>query len=433
MVKVILQLYPVIPAASEEEREALRPIGRHRERYHETLLGWHDIIKAADEMGLWGVATIEHHFWSEGYEVGPNPGVLNAYWAAITKRIRVGQLGYVMSTQNPIRVAEETAILDHLSQGRFFVGFARGYQSRWTNVVGQHLGTRATTSPSAAKVDPSALFGKNPQKKQFDDDEVNRRIFEEEIDIVLKAWTQESIEYKGQAWQIPYPYGTGVDDWPLAKMGVTGRFGAPGEVDANGNTRRVSVVPAPYTRPHPPVFVATSGSPESAEYAARRGFIPLYFTSLNTALTLGNAYVKAANAAGRALALGQNQALVRMPHIGDTMEKAQDSIIKYDSDIFRNFYAAMGQHKVAREDVPKAVTKYGLWLAGTVDHVRKSLVEEYKQFPSEYLTLIYHYAQMPKEEVLRQLDLFMKQIKPALDELADYPAETAAAAAAGGK
>src|SRR5215468_3009726 len=144
MVKVILQLYPVIPAASEEERAALRPIGRHRERYHETLLGWHDIIHAADELGVWGVATIEHHFWSEGYEVGPSPGVLNAFWAATTKNVRVGQLGYVMSTQNPIRVAEETAVLDHLTRGRFFVGFARGYQSRWTNVLGQHLGTRAT-------------------------------------------------------------------------------------------------------------------------------------------------------------------------------------------------------------------------------------------------------------------------------------------------
>jgi len=125
MVKIILQLYPVLPAASEEERAALRPIGRNREIYHETLLGWHDIIKAADEMGLWGAATIEHHFWSEGYEVGPNPGVLNAYWAAITKKIRVGQMGYVMSTQNPLRVAEETAILDHLANGRFFVGFAQ--------------------------------------------------------------------------------------------------------------------------------------------------------------------------------------------------------------------------------------------------------------------------------------------------------------------
>src|SRR5208282_3038373 len=263
---------------------------------------------------------------SEGYEVGPNPGVLNAYWAAITKKIRVGQMGYVMSTQNPLRVAEETAILDHLANGRFFVGFARGYQSRWTNVIGQHLGTRATTSPSAAKVDPARLFGKDVVKKDVDDDDINRRIFEEEIDIVVKAWTQESIEYNGKTWQIPFPYESGVDDWPLGKFGVTGRLGAHGEVDAEGNTRRVCVVPSPYT-----------------------------------ALTLGNAYVKETNRIGRPMALGQNQALVRMPHIGDTMEKAHESVMKYDSDIFRNFYAAMGRHKVEPKDVVKAVTKFGLW------------------------------------------------------------------------
>ncbi len=421
MVKVILQLYPVIPAASEEEREALRPIGRNRDRYQETLRGWHDIVRAADELGVWGVATIEHHFWSEGYEVGPSPGVLNAYWAAITRKVRVGQLGYVMSTQNPIRVAEETAILDHLTQGRCFVGFARGYQSRWTNVVGQHLGTRATTSPSAAKVDPARLFGKNVAQNEVDDDEVNRRIFEEEVDIVLKAWTEDSIEYQGQVWQIPYPHAQGVDDWPLAKMGVTARFGAPGEVDENGSVRRVSVVPAPYTRPYPPVFVATSGSPESAEYAARRGFIPLYFTALNTALTLGRAYTKASAEAGRPLALGQNQALVRMPRIARSRAEAEKCVLRSDSDIFRNFYAAMSRHKVEPQDVVRAITKYGLWAIGTPDEVRRQLVEEWKQFPCEYVTLIYHYAQMPKDEVVENLEAFMKHVKPALDELAQYP------------
>jgi len=105
MVKPILQLYPVIPG-TRAEREELRPIGRHVERYHQTLEEWHDIVRAADRLGFWGVATVEHHFHSEGYEVGPNPGVLNAYWAAITENVRIGQLGYVMSAQNPIRVAE---------------------------------------------------------------------------------------------------------------------------------------------------------------------------------------------------------------------------------------------------------------------------------------------------------------------------------------
>ncbi|MBT3931392.1 MAG: LLM class flavin-dependent oxidoreductase, partial [Rhodospirillaceae bacterium] len=138
MVKPILQTYPVIHAENEAEREKLRPIGRNKERYQETVQGWHEVIMAADNLNFWGVATIEHHFWSEGYEVGPAPAIMDAYWAAITKNVRVGQLGYVMSIQNPIRVAEETAIIDHLSQGRSFVGFARGYQSRWTNVFGQH-------------------------------------------------------------------------------------------------------------------------------------------------------------------------------------------------------------------------------------------------------------------------------------------------------
>ena len=110
MVKVLVQLYPVIPA-TREEREQQRPMGRNRERYQTLLGGWHDIVRAADRLGVWGMATVEHHFHSEGYEVGPNPGVLDAYWAAITENVRVGQLGYVMSAQNPIRVAEETAIL----------------------------------------------------------------------------------------------------------------------------------------------------------------------------------------------------------------------------------------------------------------------------------------------------------------------------------
>ncbi len=431
MLKVILQLYAVIPAANEAERAALRPIGRNRERYQEALSGWHEIIKAADQLGLWGVATIEHHFWSEGYECGPNPGVLDAYWAAITKNVRVGQLGYVMSTQNPIRVAEETAILDHLTRGRCFVGFARGYQSRWTNIVGQHLGTRATGSPSAISADPGHLFAGEQQQKDLDDDAVNRRLFEEEVDIVIKAWTQDSLEYKGQAWQIPFPFDRGVDDWPLARNGVTQRLGAPGEVGPDGSVRRVSVVPAPYSRPHPPVFCATAGSPESAEFAARRGFIPLYFTSIANVLRLGTRYHETALTSGYQLSFGEKQAVVRMPHLGNTMEEAHRSLIDYDGDIFRNFYASMGRRKVDTSDVVKATTQFGMWVPGTVQHVRQQLVNEWKQFPAEYLTLIYHYAQMPKEVVIRNLELFMREIKPALDELTPYTERPSQSAAAG--
>ena len=125
MVKVILQLYPVIEA-TREERIDQRPIGRDAARYQALIRDLPTLARAADDLGLWGISSIEHHFHSEGYEVGPNPGLWDAYWAAMTTRVRVGQLGYTMSAQNPFRVAEDVAIIDHLSGGRSFCGFSRG-------------------------------------------------------------------------------------------------------------------------------------------------------------------------------------------------------------------------------------------------------------------------------------------------------------------
>lgn len=102
--KVIVQLYPMFPAADEEDGKRRRPLGRSRDLSHRALHGWIDIIRAAEELGVWGASTIEHHLHSEGYEVGPNPGILNAWWAGQFKKIRSGALGYVMTTQDPIRV-----------------------------------------------------------------------------------------------------------------------------------------------------------------------------------------------------------------------------------------------------------------------------------------------------------------------------------------
>ena len=271
MVKPILQLYPVLPAESEEERAALRPLGRNVERYHDVVHGMTDLVKAADELGFWGVSTIEHHFHSEGYEVGPSPGTLNAYWAALTRNVRVGQLGYTMSAQNPIRVAEETAILDHLTSGRCFVGFSRGYQARWTNVLGQHLGTRATLSPAGRTAEDRAAMDQAQLAAQDKDDRVNRDIFEEQIDLVLDSWRADSLERPaGGRWEIPYPYADGIE-WGMRE--ATAKHGAEGEIGPYGRVHRVSVVPAPYSDPHPPVFVASNASKETVEYCGDKGFV----------------------------------------------------------------------------------------------------------------------------------------------------------------
>jgi alkanesulfonate monooxygenase SsuD/methylene tetrahydromethanopterin reductase-like flavin-dependent oxidoreductase (luciferase family) len=414
LVKVILQLYPLIRAESEQQRMEMRPLGRNSELYQQTLDGWMEIIKAADDMGLWGVSTIEHHFHSEGYEVGPNPGVLDAYWAAITKNVRVGALGYVMSAQDPIRVAEEAAILDHLTKGRYFVGFARGYQARWTHILGQHLGTRATLSPHGASEATKQALGAEKLAQQIEDDRINRDVFEEQVDMVLDAWGSESIAHQSPRWQVPPDGGI---EWPMT---ATGTMGAQGEYGPDGKVHRVAVVPAPYTKPHPPIFIASNASRETVEYAGRKGFIPTYFSPISRVGEYGQAYVDHAKQAGYNFALGQNQAIVRWPQVGKTREDAMRAVAEYDVDIYKNFYTALTPMRVDPNNPVQSVLESGLWAAGTVDEVKDQFVEEWKIVPAEYCVLIYHYAQQPKESVIWNLEQFMTKIKPALDELTEY-------------
>ena len=167
--KVILQLYPMFPADGEAGRKAQWPLGNNREIYNNIVHEWDEIIREADKMGVWGASTIEHHLHSEGYEVGPNPGVLNARWSSMVENMHIGALGYVAATQDPIRVAEETAIIDHMCNGKYFVGFARGYQARWTNILGQFSGAEATVSDKSEA------------------DHYNRKVFEERVEQIIAA------------------------------------------------------------------------------------------------------------------------------------------------------------------------------------------------------------------------------------------------------
>jgi alkanesulfonate monooxygenase SsuD/methylene tetrahydromethanopterin reductase-like flavin-dependent oxidoreductase (luciferase family) len=409
--KVILQLYPTLPAKDEEERKRLRPIGRNKELYNQTIHDWIDILKAAEEMGVWGAATIEHHLHSEGYEVGPNPGVLNAWWAGQFKKLHVGALGYVMATRDPIRVAEETAILDHITKGRYFVGLARGYQSRWTNVLGQFSDSVATVSDGSA------------------DDIRNRDIFEERTEMLLRCWTEASVALDGKYYKAPYPYETGVQNYPAWK--IASEAGGPGEIDPVTNAvRRLSVCPAPYQDPHPPVFVATSKTDDSVKFCARNGFVPTYFSSFEKIVKHAQIYREEAKKAGRTVALGQKQNICRWSHIAETEEKFNQMLRDWDVDIYKNFYAPFFPAMMPTDpkfDWVKNIMESGIYTGGTPEQARQQWKTIYDAVPAEYITLIYHFSQQPKDEVIKDLGLFMTEVWPHLEAAAsDEPVSVAA-------
>ncbi len=395
--KVIIQLYPMLPAAGEEGRKASRPIGRDSDLYHRVLHDWMDIARAADEMGVWGFSTIEHHLHSEGYEVGPNPGVLNAWWAGQVKNMHVGALGYVMATQDPIRVAEETAILDHITEGKFWVGLARGYQSRWANILGQFVDTPATVSDGSAE------------------DEKNRDVFEERTEMLLQCWTEDSLELKGNYYEAPYPLETGVTDYPAHRIAAAA--GTAGEIDAAGAVRKISVVPKPFQQPYPPVMVAASKSVDSIRFCAKHGFIPVYFMTLEGVVKNAKIYIEESAKFGRKLQLGERQNIVRWPHVCDSRIEYDRRLAEWDLDIYKNFYGPFFPQfpQEPNTDFLDNMKQSGIFIGGTVQDSIDQWQRIYDEVPAEYITLIWHFAQVPKEDVIEELELFMSHVWPKLE------------------
>ena len=154
--------------------------------------------------------------------------LLDLFVAMQTKRIRVGQLGIVLPADNPIRVAEDIAMLDHMSGGRANAGFARGYQRRWVDTMAQQN---------------HGIHGALPHEHD-EIDAANRAAFEESYQIIKRAWTEDLMSFDGKYWRIP----AGPTPWDLE---ATSQYGA-GVTD--GVVRQLGVVPKPVQKPHPPIF-----------------------------------------------------------------------------------------------------------------------------------------------------------------------------------
>ena len=320
--KFMLFVLPTVPG-SLAERQQLRPIGRNNERYQQMLDELRQLVVLAEEAGFDVFATTEHHFHSEGYEASVAPLLLYTDLAARTQRIKFASLGLVLPAWDPLRVAEEIAVLDHLTKGRFYAGFARGYQDRWVNVLGQQY------HATGALMDGSAI------------DQHNRDVYEEALDIIRKAWTEDSITYNGKYYQIPYPYEEGIQRWPVAEW--TRKYGAPGEVDEQGVVRKISVIPKPYQQPHPPLFQPFSVSQNTIRYTARSGIVPWILVSNPPDFQrLCHVYQEVARDAGRSLRLGESVGAFRAVHFGKTEAEAVALFTDTNYRGFTDYFSGFG-------------------------------------------------------------------------------------------
>jgi alkanesulfonate monooxygenase SsuD/methylene tetrahydromethanopterin reductase-like flavin-dependent oxidoreductase (luciferase family) len=411
--KFMIFVLPTVPATFEERRN-LRPIGRNNERYQQMLDELRQLVVLAEQAEFDVFATTEHHFHSEGYEASVAPLLLYTDLAARTERIKFASLGLVLPAWDPVRVAEEIAVLDHLTKGRFYAGFARGYQDRWVNVLGQQY--HATGAP----MDGSAI------------DQHNRDVYEEALEIIRKAWTEDTITYNGKYYKIPYPYEEGIRRWPAAEW--TRTYGAPGEVDAQGVVRKISVIPKPYQQPHPPLFQPFSVSENTIRYTARSSIVPWILVSNPPDFQrLCQIYQEVAQTSGRSLKLGESVGAFRAVHFGKTEAEAVALLRDTNYRGFKEYFSGFGFGEAFRtaednEQYPPSTplpleeltverlrrVKYAL--AGTPEQVRVEIEALNTLYGSggelEWFGWFFDQGFMSWDETQRQFESFAKEIIP---------------------
>ena len=125
---------------------------------------WSDIYQqeldhavALEALGYDHVWLTEHHFVEDGYSPSLMP--IAAAIAARTSRIRIGSYVMLLPLHNPIRVAEDVATVDVISNGRFDLGMGLGYRPGEFTGMGIHASERSARFAEGLPVVQSLLAG----------------------------------------------------------------------------------------------------------------------------------------------------------------------------------------------------------------------------------------------------------------------------------
>jgi alkanesulfonate monooxygenase SsuD/methylene tetrahydromethanopterin reductase-like flavin-dependent oxidoreductase (luciferase family) len=136
-----------------------------------------EVARVMDDHGYYCLWMAEHHFQREGYEVIPNLILTGTYLAAVTRQLKLGCAFNILPMWHPIRLAEDYAVADILTGGRIIMGLGRGYH------------TREVESFGAPLLDAAA----------------NLELYEEQVELLLKAFHQEAFAHRGKHYTVPPP------------------------------------------------------------------------------------------------------------------------------------------------------------------------------------------------------------------------------------
>ncbi len=368
-------------------------------------LPWNRIVKMmreqtqlADQAEFTTVWLTEHHFAHNGYlNAPPNPILMSCDLAAHSKHIRVGQAPVVLPDWHPIRVAEDIALLDNMTEGRVDFGVARGVNERAT-----------------------LQFHPDADRR---DNEKSYRLFLECLEIILKAWTNEVFTHKGEFYQFPVP------GWK-----ETNRFLMPLEPEyhqPDGEYSAMYIHPRPYQAPHPPVWLM-SNAPHTYKMAAERGFGVIGMSAPSSKLKqCWDSYSQADFPSGQKIESGDGVGVCVVIYVAETMEEADKTIRPAINGYYEYLSGArpLGewQRKAYLDEGVEATTddlegewfdflmRHDLIWVGTADYVAEKIQKLQEDVNLKHIMLLQQFPGVSYSKILKSMTLFSEKVMPRFE------------------
>jgi alkanesulfonate monooxygenase SsuD/methylene tetrahydromethanopterin reductase-like flavin-dependent oxidoreductase (luciferase family) len=312
------------------------------------------IARLMDDGGWNTLWLAEHHFQPEGNEVIPNLMMAAVHLCHLTKHLKIGCGFNITPMWHPLRLAEDFATADIMTKGRTIFGVGRGYHTREVETFG------------APMLDQNA----------------NRELFEEQVEIIFKAFDNERFSHKGKHYTLPP------------------------EVPYRGYTlKELTLVPRPIHRPVECWQPVVSASARGLDFMVKHNIRGAVGGGAAT-MEVGpiQAFQEAGHRAGKDWRLGENLMIGITIHLADSRAKAIKEITPLYEEHAKmfaplNFMPGMTAEQVAAiarrggwdaAGVPTVehYMKMGSWFAGTPEELVAHLKHLEERFPGmEHISL----------------------------------------------
>ena len=350
------------------------------------------VVTLMDRVGYDVFWAAEHRFQREGYECFPNLLMLFLHLSHITKNIKFGCGFNVTPMWHPLRLAEDFATVDHLTNGRIIFGVGRGYHTRENETLG---------APST-----------------FLDDAANRDLFEDQVEIIFKAFNNRSFSHHSEFYQIPPP------------------------VPYRGyQLEEITLVPRPKTLPVETWQPIVSGSPRQLDFMVKhnmKGIIGGGAGAGGTTNPAMEAWRDAHAKAGIDIELGEGLAVGYNVYIAETEEKAIKEARPFFEEAMKfaapvGFVRGLSDDQISAIGDPRRVHSAGLptleqavesgaWLVGPPELITEKLMAIQERYPGLDSVNVGNAIGTPQSVMLEQLEAFAEGVMPAFKSQVKAPA-----------